>query len=72
MSNSKNLKTIVIGGTGKVGEELIEELLNSNHYSQITVLVRTPKEKWLNFPEEKKKKLKIITKERFDFLSETR
>ena len=29
MSNSKNLKTIVIGGTGKVGEELIEELLNS-------------------------------------------
>ena len=23
MSNSKNLKTIVIGGTGKVGEELI-------------------------------------------------
>ena len=72
MSNSKNLKTIVIGGTGKVGEELIEELLNSNHYSQITVLVRTPKEKWLNFPEEKKKKLKIIIKERFDFLTKKR
>ena len=70
MNNTQNLKTIIIGATGIVGLELIDELLNSNQYSQITLLIRKVNEKWNNYTNDKKTKLKIIIKENFNFLSE--
>ncbi len=70
MNNSQNLKTIIIGATGIVGLELVDELLNSNQYSQITLLIRKVNEKWNNYTNDKKQKLKIILKENFNFLNE--
>lgn len=38
----KNKTAIVIGSTGMVGKELVNQLITSNHYSSIVSLVRRP------------------------------
>lgn len=38
--HSNNRKALIIGATGLIGQQLVEQLLASNHYSDIQVLVR--------------------------------
>ena len=59
---------IVIGATGACGRELVDELLESPHYSTITVPVRRKIERWEKLPEEKSSKLIIKIVENLDFL----
>ena len=39
MENNKKYNAIIIGATGAVGRELIDILLESNKYSNITIFV---------------------------------
>ena len=51
----KKIKAIVIGATGAVGRELVDELLKSPEYELITVFVRRTIDRWEKLkPEETK------------------
>ena len=69
MENNKKYNAIIIGATGAVGRELIDILLESNKYSNITIFVRRIIDRWVNLPEDKKNILKIIKCDNLDFLS---
>lgn len=55
----KKIKAIVIGATGAVGRELVDELLKSPEYELITVFVRRTIDRWEKLKPEEKEKLKI-------------
>ena len=60
MEANKKLKAIVIGGTGAVGRELVDELLKSLEYDLITIFVRRIIDRWEKLTPEQTKKLKIV------------
>lgn len=66
------MKTIVVGGTGGVGRELVKHLVNSPNYQTIILPVRKPLEDWNSFSEQQKSKIKIIIEENFDFLGDSK
>lgn len=66
------MKTIVVGGTGGVGRELVKHLVNSPNYQTIILPVRKPLEDWNSFSEQKKSKMKIMIEENFDFLGDSK
>lgn len=72
MEANKKLKAIVIGGTGAVGRELVDELLKSLEYDLITIFVRRIIDRWEKLTPEQTKKLKIVKVENLDFLGETK
>jgi oxidoreductase len=59
-NNSKNLKALIIGATGASGRELVDLLLASKYYYNISVIVRRKIDRWENLDENMKKKLKIL------------
>jgi oxidoreductase len=63
------LKAIVIGPTGAVGRELTDFLLNSEHFSKVTVLARRKIERWNSLSEEKAKKFNFIQVENLEILN---
>jgi oxidoreductase len=62
MENSSNklLKALIIGATGATGRELTDILVNSQHYSEIYVIVRRSIDRWENYNITQKEKLHII------------
>ena len=64
----KCFKTIVFGGNGAVGRELIDYLVKLNKYSTITIIVRKKIDRWNNFTSNEKSIIKIIEIESLDFL----
>ncbi|ORY72463.1 hypothetical protein LY90DRAFT_699942 [Neocallimastix californiae] len=60
-----SFKALVFGASGAVGRELVDNLINSNDYSKVSIIVRRKIEKWENQPSEK---LNIIIVESLDFL----
>ncbi|KAL4435280.1 hypothetical protein ABPG74_017372 [Tetrahymena malaccensis] len=55
----KQLKALVIGSTGGIGRELVKELLKSNQWSQVHVIVRRELEAWSKLSQDQKNKLVI-------------
>lgn len=70
MDRANNLKGFILGATGGVGRELVQELIKSDHWSEVTVLTRRKIEEWEQFSDEEKKKLKIIVQDNFDNLND--
>lgn len=64
----KKIKAIVIGATGAVGRQLVDELLKSPEYELITVFVRRTIDRWEKLKPEEKEKLKIEKEEDLNFL----
>ena len=64
----KCFKTIVFGGNGAVGRELIDYLVKLNKYSTITIIVRKKIDRWNNFTSNEKSIINIIEIESLDFL----
>ncbi|EAR83683.1 oxidoreductase htatip protein, putative (macronuclear) [Tetrahymena thermophila SB210] len=55
----RNLKALIIGSTGGIGRELVKELLKSNQWSEVHVIVRRELEAWSKLSYEQKNKLVI-------------
>ncbi|KAL4474201.1 hypothetical protein ABPG72_001740 [Tetrahymena utriculariae] len=55
----RKLKALIIGSTGGIGRELVKELLQSNQWGEVHVLVRRELEAWKNLSQEQKNKLVI-------------
>lgn len=70
MEHSQGLKAIVLGASGAVGRDLVLELLKSQKWSQITVLVRKKLEEWDILEPSQKQKLKIILQDSLNGLSD--
>jgi len=70
MESNLNLKGFIIGATGAVGRELVQELIKSNNWSKVTIVVRRQLEEWNDFTDEEKTKLEIIQKENLDCLED--
>jgi len=70
MEQPLNLKAFVLGATGAVGRELIQELVKSNNWTQITVVVRRKLEEWDTLSEHEKGKLNVILKDNLDSLED--
>ncbi len=68
--NTNPLKAFVIGSTGAVGRELVQELVKSPKWEQITLIVRRKLEEWDQFTEAEKQRLKIVLKEDLDCLDD--
>jgi len=64
----KKLKAIIIGSTGAVGRELVDVLLKSNFYSNVTVLARRKIDRWEKLSKEESEKLRIINIDSLDML----
>ena len=60
-----SFKSLIFGGSGAVGRELVDYLLNSSQYSKITLITRKTLERWENSNPEK---LNVIKVESLDFL----
>ena len=60
-----SFKSLIFGGSGAVGRELVDYLLNSGQYSKITLITRKTLERWGKSNPEK---LNVITVESLDFL----
>ena len=60
-----SFKSLIFGGSGAVGRELVDYLLNSGQYSKITLITRKTLERWEKSNPEK---LNVITVESLDFL----
>ena len=69
MKAELKLNAIIIGATGAVGRELVDYLLSNANYNKISIFVRRIIDRWIDLPEEKKKKLNIIEVENLDCLS---
>ena len=59
-----SFKSLIFGGSGAVGRELVDYLLNSGQYSKITLITRKTLERWEKSNPEK---LNVITVESLDF-----
>jgi len=68
--NTNPLKAFIIGSTGAVGRELVQELVKSPKWQEITLIVRRKLEEWDQFTEAEKQKLKIVLKEDLDCLDD--
>ena len=66
------MKTILLGGTGGVGRELVKLLVNSSNYQKIILPVRRKLEEWNSFTEQQKSKMVIMIEENFDFLGDSK
>lgn len=60
-----SFKSLIFGGSGAVGRELVDYLLQSSQYSKITLITRKTLERWKNLNSEK---LNLISVESLDFL----
>ena len=60
-----SFKTLIFGGSGAVGRELVDYLLSSCQYSKITLITRKTLEKWGKLNSQK---LNVIKVESLDFL----
>jgi oxidoreductase len=72
LEQNKQLKAIVIGATGAVGRELVDILLKSKFYSNVTILVRRKIDRWTNLSAEEAVKLRLINIESLDVLSKNK
>ena len=72
MDNKLKLKAIIFGATGALGRLILEQLLYSDNYSEVTIVVRRLLNEWNNFPNIPKQKLNIILVENLDFLKESK
>ena len=72
MNKNLKLKALIFGATGALGRLILEQLLLSDNYIEITIVVRRILDDWNNLPNIHKKKLNIILKEKFDFLKESK
>ncbi|KAL4474200.1 hypothetical protein ABPG72_001739 [Tetrahymena utriculariae] len=71
MNNSvQNLKALVVGSTGAIGQELVKELVVSQNWSEVHVIARKEHESWNQFSQEQRQKLKIVKVENFDNLQD--
>jgi len=70
MEQALNLKAFILGATGAIGRELVQELVKSKNWSQVTVVVRRKLEEWDTFNDSEKSKLNIILKENLDSLED--
>jgi len=70
MDRASNLKAFILGSTGAIGRELVDELVKSANWSEITVVVRRKLEEWGKFSDQEKSKLKIILKDNLDSLED--
>jgi len=70
METATKLKAFILGGSGAIGRELIDELVKSKNWNEVTVVVRRKLEEWDKLSEEEKSKLKIILKENLDSLED--
>ena len=62
---SCSFKSLIFGGSGAVGRELVDYLLNSSQYSRITLITRKTLERW---EKSDSAKLNVISVESLDFL----
>ena len=60
-----SFKTLIFGGSGAVGRELVDYLLYSTEYSKITLITRKTLEKW---KKSNSAKLNVIKVDSLDFL----
>jgi len=72
LHTNKQLRAIIIGATGAVGRELVDILLKSNYYSNITVLARRKIDRWNALSTEESLKFKFINVENLDILSKNK
>jgi oxidoreductase len=72
LHTNKQLRAIIIGATGAVGRELVDILLKSKFYSNITVLARRKIDRWTALSPEESLKLKFINVENLDILSKSK
>jgi len=70
METATKLKAFILGASGAIGRELVDELIKSKNWSQITVVVRRKLEEWDKLNDEEKSKLQIILKEDLDCLQD--
>ena len=70
MDRASNLKAFILGSTGAIGRELVDELVKSSAWSEVTVVVRRKLEEWDKFSDEEKNKLKVILKDNLDSLED--
>jgi len=70
METAQKLKAFILGASGAIGRELVDELVKSKNWSEVTVVVRRKLEEWDKLSEEEKSKLKIILKEDLDSLED--
>jgi len=70
MEQPSNLKAFILGASGAIGRELINELIRSKAWSEIAIVVRRKLEEWDQFNEEEKSKLNIILKDDLDSLED--
>ena len=68
--NQNALKAFIVGATGAVGRELVQELIKSSQWGQITVIVRRKLDEWNAFSDQEKQKLNVILEDSLDKLSE--
>ena len=69
---NKKYKAIIIGATGAVGRELVDELLASPYYDLVTVYVRRKIDRWEHLSPEQQSKLQIHIVDNLDFLGNTK
>ncbi len=70
MQAPSNLKAFILGSTGATGRELVNELIKSPAWSEVTVVVRRRLEEWDKFNDQEKSKLKVILKDNLDSLED--
>jgi len=46
METAIKLKAFILGASGAIGRELVDELVKSKNWSQVTVVVRRKLEEW--------------------------
>lgn len=71
MEEVQKLKALLIGGTGATGRELVDLLLKSNKWSDVSVIVRNPIDRWEKYTPEMKNKLQVIKVSSLDELENT-
>jgi len=66
------LKALILGASGASGRELVKELVSSQKWSEVSVIVRRVLDEWKNLPVDQAQKLKIITTANLDELADTK
>lgn len=70
-NTSKSLKCVVIGGSGAVGRELVDYLINSGNWVEVTLIVRRKIDRWSKLPMNGTK-VNFILLENLDILGKSR